>query len=404
MASVRILVVANRLPYPIDDGWKRRTLHVLRAVAAHGQVTLATLHAGPPEHVAAFAADFDGALEVVTARPARGAGARALALGVLTSRPYPVWKLRSAALRAAIERAAAVQPYDIAVATMAHLFPYLAHAGMAAKRVVDTHNIDSVVMARYAAGLRAWPRRTYARLTVPRLRRHEAEVFSAADRVWVCSDPEVPDVLARAPRARVVVIPNGVDATGEFSPPADARPEPRRLLFFGRLDYQPNADAIRFFLADIWPRVRAERPDAEFWVAGPGADGSIRQIMDAPGCRLVGIAPDLPGLLATAAVVVVPLRMGGGTRLKILEALAMARGVVSTRVGAEGLRVEDGRDLLLADEPPAFATNVVRLLDDPAAAAALGGRGRASVLAAYDWRSIESRIRADLELLVPRRA
>jgi glycosyltransferase involved in cell wall biosynthesis len=392
-----VLVVANRVPYPLEDGWKRRTFHVLRAIAASRPVTLATLHDGDSAVIRELAGHLPGDVQVLAVKPPRGAKPVALVRGVVTRTPYHVWKLRSRALREAIEAAIGREPHDIAIATMAHLYPYLAGLPHDVARVVDTHNVDSLVMERYAARIRGRMERAYARRTATRLRAHEERVYAAADRVWVCSETEVRDVLARAPHAAVRVVPNGVDAHGEFAP-RDATPHPRRVLFFGRLDYYPNRDAVEFFVASILPLIRRVLPDVEFSVVGPGGD-VLRPLLAAdPGCRLIGPADDLAAMVAAAALVVVPLRMGGGTRLKILEALALRRPVVSTRIGAEGLSLEPGRDLVLEDDPPAFAGAVVDLLTHPERAAALGASGRLAVEEQYDWRRIEQRIRDELGL------
>ncbi|MGH7552744.1 MAG: glycosyltransferase family 4 protein [Longimicrobiales bacterium] len=395
----RVLVVANRLPYPLDDGWKRRTFHVLRAIAAVRPVTLATLHAGGAQEVAALRDAIGNGLDVVTVTTSRWTMPRALALGIVTRLPYHVWKLRSKLLAREIERLAATQRFDIAIATMAHLFPYIQGLQPATLRVIDTHNIDSLVMTRYAGRMSGLLRRAYARATAARLRTHEAEVFAAADRVWVCSQEEVHAVAERASGARVRVIPNGVDAQGEFEPRA-VTVQPRRILFFGRLDYYPNADGVAYFAETMLPRILERVPDAEFCVVGPGATRSLRTLLARTSCRLLGAVDELAETVSSAAVVVVPLRVGGGTRLKILEALALGKAVVSTPVGAEGLALRSGQHLSLAAAPDEFARAVVELLEDPGEATRLGAEGRDNVLRTYDWKLIEEQIRSELNLTV----
>jgi glycosyltransferase involved in cell wall biosynthesis len=333
----------------------------------------------------------------VTVPASRWTVPRALALGIVTQRPYHVWKLRSNLLAKEIERLAAAHHFDIAIATMAHLFPYIQGLQPSTLRVIDTHNIDSLVMTRYASRMSGWLRRAYARATASRLRAHEEEVFATADRVWVCSEEEVPAVAERASGARVRVIPNGVDARGEFEPRA-VTVQPRRILFFGRLDYYPNADGVVYFAETILPKVLERVPDAEFCVVGPGATRSLRTQLARPYCRLLGAVDEVAETVSSAAVVVVPLRVGGGTRLKILEALALGKAVVSTPMGAEGLGLRNGRHLSLASGPDEFARAVVALLHDPGEAKRLGSEGRDSVLRTYDWNLIEEQIRSELSL------
>lgn len=394
----RVLVIGNRLPFPLDDGWKRRTFHILRAVGSRRPVTFVTLHSGGEAEVDALREELGLDIEVVTVRPSRASSVIALVMGVLTRRPYHVWKVRSRALGDAIARLAEREPIDVAIATLTHLHPYLRRLARETVRIIDTHNIDSLVMGRYAQHGGGLLRRAYARLTASKLSAHEGEAFASADRVWVCSDPEMAGVSERAPRAQARVIPNGVDATGGFVP-REVEVRRNRLLFFGRLNYFPNDDGVRYFVESILPLIRAEVPEAELVVVGPDASAALRgALADVRGCSLMGHVPELPPVIGEAAVVLVPLRMGGGTRLKILEALALGKAVVSTTIGAEGLALSDGEDLRIADSPEDFARAVVELLRDPPAAGALGRKGRQTVRARYDWRQIEQLILEELQL------
>lgn len=386
-----MLVVANRLPYPLDDGWKRRTFHLVKSLAERRPVTLASLHEGPPEHVRALEELIGHGVRIDTVRPFRWRGPVSVALGLVTPLPYHVWRQRSRALDALVRRIVARDRPAIGLATLAHLFPYLRHLPADATRIVDTHNIDSLVLRRYAEAMWSGLRAAYARMTARKLARHERDVFARADLVWVCSDEER-SLLDGSSARRVEVVPNGVDAFGDFAA-RDVPIQPNRILFFGKLDYYPNSDGVGWFLDEIMPAIRARRSDVEFLVVGPGANDELRaRVESTPNARLLGWVPELAELVATAAVVVVPLRAGGGTRLKILEALALGRPLVSTTVGAEGLDLADGQDLVLADDPVDFADRVLALLDDPGAAGALGRAGQSAVRARYDWSSIGGRM------------
>lgn len=397
------LVVANRLPWPLDDGWKRRTFHVVRGLARARFVTLASLHAGPPGDVEALGRSLGANVEVLTVPPPPLRGPVAVVLGAVTSRPYHVWRQRSPALRRVIREAAGRRRYDLALATMTHMFPFLEDLGPGVRLIVDTHNIDSLVLSRYAGRMRI-PRRWYARMTAARLRRHEEHVFAHADRVIVCSDVEAPLVRSVPGSREPAVIPNGVDATGTFIP-GKGDPVPGRIAFFGKLDYYPNTDAVEYLAAEILPRIRAELPEAEVDVIGPDPPPGLRALeRPGSGIRITGRVHDIPAALSSASVVVVPLRLGGGTRLKILEALALGLPVVSTSIGAEGLDLEPGRDLILADDPGAFAAEVVGLLQDPERGRRLGANGRDTVCRRYDWSIIERRVEALASARDPRTA
>ncbi len=228
-------------------------------------------------------------------------------------------------------------------------------------------------------------------MSADKLARHESRAFRDADLVWVCSEEERAHLAGLVPAGRVVVIPNGVDTT-LFSP-LDVTPMRGRLVFFGRLDYFPNADAVVFFAREILPLIRQHVPNAELVVAGPGAGSELRGLAErTTGLRLVGPLTDLRPLIASAEAVVVPLRSGGGTRLKILEALAMAKAVVSTSLGAEGLALRSGHDAFIADLPEEFASAVIEILRDADARERVGKAGRDRVRESYDWGGIETRM------------
>jgi len=195
--------------------------------------------------------------------------------------------------------------------------------------------------------------------------------------------------------AALEVVPNGVDIesyTGDFGSPV-----PDTLTFTGVLTYFANFDAIGFFLEEIWPRVRASRPGAKLWITGRTEGVPLERLSLDEGVNFTGYLDDIRPHVARSQVCIVPLRVGGGTRLKILEAMALGTPVVSTSKGAEGLDVTAGQDILIADEPQAFANAVLRLLDDADLRARLSENGRRLVSERYDWREIGTRLNAFLE-------
>ncbi len=398
-----ILMLTNRLPWPVDDGWKRRTFHVVHALAGHGRVTLQTFHEGAPRDVAALVDAVPGRLEVVTVRPPAGARLLAAPLGVVSGTPFLTWRVRSRRFTESVRRLHRERQFRVAVAGLTHLYRHLRVLPDTCLRVIDTHNIDSVVMARYAANPdrnAAW--RWFARRTARQLRRQELRDFAHADSVWVCSEAEAAWAEKHVPEAHAVVIPNGVD-TRAFRADSWQPPVPDRILFFGRMDYHPNADGAAWFAESMFPAIRAARPEAELILAGPGDPPELRALRDKPGIHCLGPVPDVRPIIASAGVVVVPLRSGGGTRLKILESLAMGRPVVTTTVGMEGLALRPDRDLLTVDTAEAMTEAVLRVLSDPSLGERLGASGRETV-GAYDWASIEASIVARLEEATGRRA
>lgn len=392
-APRHVVVLANRLPYPIDDGWKTRTYHVVRGLARRARVTLLVFDDSPRTLLDEFRRSVGGSLEIVQVPAPRANSPLRLLLGLITATPLYVWNMRSRRYTRALRDVLAAQP-DVIVAELAGMYAHLLDLPRGATRVIDTHNVDSVVYERYAVTLATWWRRMYARASIGKLRRLERRIYDDADHVWVCSEDEIETVRGIAPAANVSCVPNGVD-TSRLAPQSGIA-RTTDLLFFGRMDYQPNRDALDYFAAEILPRLR-ERMDVTVSVVGAGIDARMEELARGnPELRLVGRVDDIRAAIASAAIVIVPLRMGGGTRLKILEALAMGKAIVSTSIGAEGLAVESGRDIVLADSAADFATAVERLLLDPAERAELGARGRETAVGRYDWRRVEDVMGAQL--------
>lgn len=387
----RVLVVTNRLPYPTNDGWKLRAYHVIKAMAQGADVTLVTFHDEDVALLEEFGESLPRSVEVRAVPPPNRNSPLRLLLGLVTRTPIYVWNERSAKMRALIRSLVAEKEFDAGVVELAHLYPYLSELPKGARRVIDTHNIDSLVLERYAKSL-SGPRAVYARLTARKLARQEREFFEDADLVWVCSEPEAQRLVPMVPRANVQVVPNGVDALG--TRPASEVRTGARIVFCGHMGYYPNVDAVDYFVSDIMPRIRASVPAAEFWVVGMDPAPSVVAAGEAnQWVHVTGSVESVTPYVEEAAVIAVPLRVGGGTRLKILEALASAKGVVSTSVGAEGLSVEHGKHLVLADDPDSFADAVVRMIQDPELASRLGRQGRRRVEDLYDWSSIGAQIR-----------
>jgi glycosyltransferase involved in cell wall biosynthesis len=248
--------------------------------------------------------------------------------------------------------------------------------------VIDEHNIESELFLRMCEGERSLPRRVFNRIEYARFRRFEQACWQRADACVVTSEREVEVVRTSAPDTPVAVVPNAVDL--EYFAPSDTPVDTHTLIFSGTLNYRPNLDAARYFIDDIWPLVRDRYPDASLTLTG-GNDGVDTRSLTRPGVRFLGEVPDIRPYVRGAAAVIVPIRIGGGTRLKVLEALAMGRPIVSTPVGCEGVAVRDGEHLLIADDGPAFASNIFEVFENPALRDALGRAGRRLAEKRYSW-------------------
>jgi len=250
--------------------------------------------------------------------------------------------------------------------------------------VVDSHNMDYELARQSARAGRSLARRLYAGVNWRKLRREELGTYRDADGVYLCSAEDERRLLEVIPGVRTTVIPNAADVDYYQPRRTDPPPDGRTVVFFGHLSYAPNVDGVIYFLEEIWPRVAEAHPEARLKLIGGRPSRSL-QLLAGPRVELTGFVPDLRPHLAAATAVVVPLRLGGGTRLKIVEAMAMGKAIVSTPLGAEGIKAVPGRDLLIEDQPEAFAEGVNRLLSDPALAARLGQSARRLAVERYSW-------------------
>jgi polysaccharide biosynthesis protein PslH len=271
-------------------------------------------------------------------------------------------------------------------------FPYLGHYHLRQAPpgeklpalVVDSHEIAYDLARQFARSGGSMGRRVYAGANWRKLRREELGAYRNADGVYLCSSADERRLLDQVPRLRTAVVPNAADV--EYFQPrvTDPPPDGRTIVYFGLLSTVPNIDAVVHFVQEIWPRIAKAHPEARFKIIGGRPPPSL-QALAGPRVELTGLVSDLRPHLAAAAAVVVPLRLGGGTRLKIVEAMAMGKAIVSTRLGAEGIDALPGRDILLEDEPAAFADTVLRLLAEPDLATRIGRSARELAVERYGW-------------------
>lgn len=259
--------------------------------------------------------------------------------------------------------------------------------------VLTEHNIETRNARRQGQQAASPPRRLASWIETRKLWRWEQKWVRRSTASIAVSETEAKDLREFAPETPVFVVPNGVD-TGEFAPRDEVRTPRKGLLFFGTLGYAPNADAVTYFCREIFPLIRSHQPDVTLEIVGAHASPEVVALGNLPGVQFIGFVDDLRPYLWRAAVCVVPLRSGGGTRLKILEALAAGCSVVSTSLGAEGLALKDGQQLMVADDPIAFGQAVLALLDEPDLRYRLTRAGKQAVAEHYDWNVIAPRLEA----------
>ena len=257
--------------------------------------------------------------------------------------------------------------------------------------ILTEHNIESRNMERQIEQATSATRRLAHQIETKKLWRWEMQWVRRSTACVAMSDVDATFLQRMTPETPIHVVPNGVDTT-DFTAPTGNERQQNRLLFFGTLGYAPNTDGVLYFCREIFPLIRAKQPDAILEIVGAHAPPEVEALGELPGVEFVGFVDDVRHSLWRAGICVVPLRSGGGTRLKILEAMAAGCPVVSTTVGAEGLNLQDGKHLCLADEPTTFARSVLALMADPQRGEALAMAGREAVVAEYDWANISTRL------------
>jgi polysaccharide biosynthesis protein PslH len=305
-----------------------------------------------------------------------------------STRSFERLRVTAPALQQSLDRILRAKRFDIVNLEFPHLGHYNMRQAPPGERlpplVVDSHEIAYDLARQFARAGGNLGRRLYAGANWRKLRREELGTYRDADGVYVCSTADEQRLLNQAPGVRTAVIPNAADVEYYQPRPTDPPSDGRTVVYFGLLSTVPNIDGVIHFVRDIWPSIAAANPDARCKIIG-GRPAPSLLALAGPRVELTGFVSDLRPHLAAAAVVVVPLRLGGGTRLKIVEAMAMGKAVVSTTLGAEGIEAVPGRDLLVEDQPAAFADAVHRLLAEPGLAALIGKSARQLAVERYAW-------------------
>ena len=395
---VRILFLTARQFWPIDTGGKLRDYHLARQLASRARVTYLGF-ADPatpddcPQHLAA-------AFTSIIMEP-RNAGYSAinLARGLVDRLPATVLNYTTPGMQRRLQHVLSSEAFDVIQMEGVHLagyWPLLKQARGRPRIISDWHNIESELMTRYAANARNPAVRLYARATAQRLERLESMLLHECDAILVASARERQELLHRSPAASVHVVENGVD-TAYYANPHARRIVPiaqPSILFVGSMDYHANIDAAIWFANELWPAIKARHPDLTFQIVGRAPPPSVRALTRYPGIIVTGSVPDVRPYYRDALAAVVPLRVGGGTRLKILESMAAGTPVVSTSIGAEGLLATAGNEILIADTAAAFLSAITRLVTDEQLSSDLSRAALRHVVATYDWSVVGARLLA----------
>lgn len=407
---LNVLLVSPMAPSPPRFGAQARTHGLLSNLAKDHDLSALVLHHDDETPYISGPAMRSYCRDVIFVRnPNAATGWRRRVLqgrSWLSRRSYQRHLFAVPAFQTALDRLLGSQRFDLVFVNL----PYLAHYRLRRSPpgtrtpsvVIDSHDVNYDLARQVARSSAPLGQRLHASLNWRKLAREELAAYNTADGVCVCSAADQRRLAADAPLATTVVIPNAADVEYLQPRPTDPGSDGRTVLFFGLLATVPNVDGVVYFLREIWPLIAAARPDARFVIIGADPAPAIRAHAG-PGVTIVGPVDDLRPHLAAADAVVVPLRLGSGTRLKILEAWAMGRPVVSTTLGAEGLEAVAGQHLLIADDPSAFAGAVLRILGEPGLAKDLGHAGRALVSERYSWRGAAGTLEAFFSRVLARR-
>jgi glycosyltransferase involved in cell wall biosynthesis len=403
----RILILTPQFPYPPHQGTTIRNYNLIKGLAQRHDVHL--LSFGEPQAGQGTPLD-ELCRSVQVVRPPQRSTRQRLRGLVLSRLPDMAQRLPSAQFRAALVTTLERERPTVVEVEGIELAPYLFQ--VAAWRdgrnrpllVFDDHNAEYVLQQRaFETDLgQIWPpRRASARRLVGaayslvqwrRLRRYELRTCRTADRVVAVSDVDAGVLRRLNPGLEPAVVPNGVDMAfyTESPPPLPEGqgPDAADLVFVGKMDFRPNVDAVLWFAAEVLPLIRRQAPETRFWVVGQNPHARLAPLADEPGVQVTGWVEDQRPYIAAAGAYVIPLRIGGGTRLKVLEAMAMSKAIVSTALGCEGFDLVAGQELIVADEPAAFADAVLALLGDPARRERLGRAARRFAGSRYDWSTI----------------
>jgi sugar transferase (PEP-CTERM/EpsH1 system associated) len=392
---MRILFFSGIVPYPPHGGVLQRNFNLVRELKRQGaDVHLLAFHhpnelphGAPLEHSKQVLGEFCEAVEYGELWPKKSKLHMLTSLGIaaFSRDPFAVRAHYSPFFARRVRELTASGRFDVVHLDSVSFAPYaqLAHG----VPVLCTHqNVESQLFARRAGHERGWLRRSYVARQARVLERLERKTCGRYANNIMVSDDDARTLRGLCPQARTAVIANGVDT--EYFTPREGGTEPT-LIFTGSMRMFANNDAVRWFLEEIWPAVKARVPNARFIAIGRQPSGfALDYAARDPSVEVPGFVDDVRPWVARAAVYVVPMRVGGGTRLKVLDAMAQGKAIVSTRLGAEGIHMEDGVHYAAADQPRDFAAAITRLLGDAAVRARLGHAARERAESKYSWPAL----------------
>ncbi len=399
---MKILIIDEEFPFPLNSGKRIRSFNLSKALARSNSVSyLAYGRDDSPGF--GFIKENGITPHAVKPPDRRKSGIRfylRLLANLFSPYPYIVTSHFTFAFKEKLERLLSESNYDIVICEWTPYSIFLKDI-LSVKKIIVAHNIESLIWKRYETNEKNPFKKYYIAIQRKKVERFERNCFGWADGATAVSSREADQIAEFGVSYPVELIENGVDI--EYYTPGGDKVDEKTLVFTGSMDWRPNGDAAVYFADKILPLIKMKIPGIKFFIVGRYPSKKIVDLGRIEGVTVTGTVDDVRSYIAGAAVYVVPLRIGGGSRLKILEALAMRKAIVSTSVGAEGLLVENGNNIIIQDDPDRFAEAVIELLGDSALRDKIGASGRSLVENHYRWEKLGERYQGYLQSVADRK-
>jgi sugar transferase (PEP-CTERM/EpsH1 system associated) len=394
--KLNILFVSATVPYPAIDGGRIRVLSLIQNISKFNKITFLTSNSSDKDEqgikylrdmgidVLDIKWNYNNTLSIMPS----------VFKQVLKGKPLTIAKYYSSATAKKINELLDTNSYDILHLEMLHAGQYITEISDRhnTKIILDQQNIDSLIWQRLVKTEKNLFRKLMLDWQYKSFLNIENKMSSMFD-VCVCvSEEDAERLKSINPNIKTDVVPNGVDIDYFF--PSKTPENERQIVFVGSMDWSPNEDAVLYFCDQIFPLIKAKIPDIKFYIVGSNPTDRVLKLKEIEGVVVTGLVDDVRSYISESAVFVVPLRIGGGTRLKILQALAMKKAVVSTSIGCEGLGLTHKEHLFISDDPDEFAESVILLTKDKILRHNLGKNGRNLVQNQYDWKTISLKLDA----------
>jgi sugar transferase (PEP-CTERM/EpsH1 system associated) len=391
---MRVLHFAPRVCWPLDTGAKLRNYHLARMLARQTRVTLLAFN----HHDESLPSTENPYEQVIAVKRDVAYTVKKVLRGLWGKTPLPVLNYTTDSMKNALEGVLNEKDFDVVQVEGIHLMAYMPIIRSTRKRplvICDWHNIESELMRQYSQHEPNLLRRAYAGKTARLMSELESRALREFDAHVVVSQRDAERLNKLNGKARVFVIENGVDsryyADALIEKTAAARSDAaakKRIVFVASMDYHANIEGALSFAREVWPSLRARQPELVFTIVGRDPSREIRALALTPGIEVTGTVDDVRPFYRNAVAAIVPLNVGGGSRLKILEAMAAGVPVVSTTLGAEGLDVRHGENILIADTNEQLVEAIVSVVDDQDRRNRLGTAGRALISNHYEWTKL----------------